>query len=264
MNYISKELRDEVGHPLPERGGGNGPHLTITPGDVEEAVHYMQFTGEIDLSELIFTAESGGTGIESFLDIAVFEVPPHCSSRNCDLSRYGVGALTHLNGVTFLGLCQSGRLVIDRNIFQGHHSQLMVPSAGPMPSNIIKSNGTFKVPVQNRNYNVMLANCNEKGRPVSVSGQVDFDFEENFTPITPRTVTILTFVALAICILFSALSIKIDRGTRADWEYRRFQSFEMLREEQARERLEQNDGNEGGTNDEESPEPEELRPASIA
>jgi hypothetical protein len=262
MNYINKNLWDEVEHRPPDRVVGNGPHLTISPGDVEEAVHYMQFTGDIDLSELVFTAESSGTGIESFLDIAAFEVPPHCSSHNCDLSQYGVGAQTHFNGVTFLGLCQSGRLVIDTNIFQGHHIQLMVPSDGPMPSHI-KSNGTFKVPVQNRNYNVMLANCNDQGRSVSVTGQVVFDFDENLTPITPKTLTVLTSVALAICLLFSALSIKIDRGTRADWEYRRFQNFEVLREGQARERLEQNDAEEGDTDAEESREHVELRPASI-
>jgi hypothetical protein len=252
MNYINQNLWEGVGHRAHERGGGKGPHLIITPGDVEEAVHYMQFTGDIDLSELTFTVETGGAGIESFLDIAVFEVPPHCSSHNCDLSRYGVGEVTHFNGVAFLGLCQAGRLVIDRNIFQGHHTQLMVPSEDPMPSNINKSDGTFKVPVQDRNYNVILANCNDKGRPVSVTGQVVFDFEESFTPVTPRTLIILTSVALAICLFFSALSIKIDRGTRADWEYRRFQNFGVLQEEQTQERLEGNYGNEGVTNDEES------------
>ena len=76
---------------------------------MEEAVHYMQFTGEIDLSELVFSAEGPSNGVQSFVDVAVFEVPSQCTSHNCDLSQFGVGALTHFNGVTFLNLCQSGR-----------------------------------------------------------------------------------------------------------------------------------------------------------
>jgi hypothetical protein len=269
MNFMRNKLRNRGGHRGTGRGGENGPHLTIPPGDVEEAVHYMQFTGEIDLSELTFTAESGGTGIESFLDVVVFEVPPHCTSHNCDLSRYGIGALTHFNGMEFLGLCQAGRLIIDNNIFQGFHTQLMIPSEGPMPSNIKKNSGTFKVPVPDKNFNVMLANCNDNGRPVSLTGQVVFDFEENFTPITPYSLTLLTSVALFVCLCFSCLSIKIDRGTRADWEYQRFQNVEILLEEQARGRLQQQQQQQPSENnadetDVESSEQQELRPASIA
>lgn len=266
MNYISDKLKNKGGHGSQADGGGNGPHLTITPGDVEEAVHYMKFTGSIDLSELYFTAESGGSGIETFLDIAVFEVPPHCTSNNCDLSRYGIGAETHFDGMTFVGMCQAGRLFIDRNIFEGYHTQLMIPSDGPMPATIKKGKAIFKVPVQDRNYNVMLANCNENGRSVSLTGQVVFDFEENLTPITFHTLTVLTSVALMVCLFFSCLSIKVDRGTRADWEYQRFQNVEVLREEEA-------GGNVSGSNttneeenatDEESSQELVLRPASIA
>ena len=109
MNYLRSKL------PRGKASGGSsgpalgGPHLTINPGSVEEAVHYMQFTGEIDLSELVFSAEGPSNGVQSFVDVAVFEVPSQCTSHNCDLSQFGVGALTHFNGVTFLNLCQSGR-----------------------------------------------------------------------------------------------------------------------------------------------------------
>ncbi|KAG7372102.1 hypothetical protein IV203_018245 [Nitzschia inconspicua] len=265
MNYVRNRFWNKGKTERPSKGDGNGPHLTITPGDVEEAVHYMQFTGKIDLTELSFTAESGGTGIESFLDVAVFEVPSHCSSHNCDLSRYGVGSMTHFNGMSYLSLCQAGRLFIDNNFFQGFHTQLMVPSEGPMPSNMKKTNGIFKVPIQNRNYNVMLANCNDNGRPVSLRGQVVFDFEENYTPITPRSLTVLTSVALMVCLLFSCLSIKIDRGTRAHWEYQRFQNVEISREEQIRERLQvYNSNSQDGETEVESSEHDELRPESIS
>lgn len=247
-----------------------GPHLTIAPGAVEEAVHLMQFAGDINLSELTFTAENHGMSVESFLDIVVFEVPPHCNSHNCDLSLYGIGTLTHFNGVSFLGLCQAGRLMIDHNIFQGHHTQLMVPSEGSMPSHIAKSSDRFTIPVQNRNYDVMIANCNGEGRRISLSGQVVFDFQNDIAPITPKSLALLTFVALSVCLMFTLLSIKIDRGTRADWEYRRVQNVEIQREESTRERSQrQHDGEEGGSTEESdeddiSSETTELRHVAIA
>ena len=92
----------------------NGPSIGIPPGQVKEDVHYMESRGAIDLSELRFYADeypqaahssldfgvqSNKTyeedqikdknvgGVETFVDIAVFEVPKHCTSRNCDLSK---------------------------------------------------------------------------------------------------------------------------------------------------------------------------------
>jgi hypothetical protein len=266
MNYLTSKLRTRQ----QQGGSGNGgvgptggPHLSIAPGAIEEAVHYMQFSGDIDLSELYFSAEGQGTGVESFVDIAVFEVPGHCTSHNCDLSQFGVGALTHFNGITFLNLCQAGRLMIDNNIFQGHHTQLMIPSEGPMPSHIKRSAGTFKVPIQNRYYDVMIANCNEHGRRIQLAGQVVFAFEDNLTPIlTARSLTILTTVAFAVCLVLSLLSIKIERGTRSDWEYQQFHNVEVEREEQERARL--RDENDSSEDSGEEPDQVELRPATVA
>ena len=103
----------------------NGPTIGINPGQVKEDVHYMEARGDIDLSHLRFYAEdyfketndhsdfnvqnnttiyrnedidSNSSennsittfgAIESFLDIVVFDVPEHCTSRNCDLSKVG-------------------------------------------------------------------------------------------------------------------------------------------------------------------------------
>ena len=95
----------------------NGPTIHLSPGQVKEDVHYMESRGSIDLSYLRFYSddysssqqnqieinksdavekesdinENSSYGSvqwkESFLDIAVFEVPEHCTSRNCDLSK---------------------------------------------------------------------------------------------------------------------------------------------------------------------------------
>ena len=182
-----------------DNADNNGPFLDISPGDVEEAVHYMKYTGEIDLSELRFVAdhsshqskeeeeeEEAAGGVQSFLDIAIFEVPEYCTSQNCDLSRFGVGEFTEINGMPFLGLCKNGRLIIDDNIFRGKHSQLMVPSQGSMPSHIKSGSATFKVPSPNRSYDVMIANCNDHGRHVHLTGgvvfSIDADDSLNITP----------------------------------------------------------------------------------
>jgi hypothetical protein len=99
----------------------NGPTIGIFPGQVKEDVHYMESKGSIDLSYLRFYADNNAKHthtafsfdlqsnkandekeeshidnnkfngsvaiIESFVDIAVFEVPQHCTSQNCDLSK---------------------------------------------------------------------------------------------------------------------------------------------------------------------------------
>lgn len=102
----------------------NGPTIGISPGQVKEDVHYMESSGDINLSYLRFYSDdmnyndqhslldfshhnnnrdniegihdinnnnndngNGGGSVESFVDIVVFEVPEHCTSRNCDLSK---------------------------------------------------------------------------------------------------------------------------------------------------------------------------------
>jgi len=227
-----------------------GNTIDIAPGQVEEAVHYMTQNGNIDLSFLRFQMKKryneggtsgnsqiqnygdnyGGTGNvdlhyhyhESFLDIAVFEVPEnHCTSRNCDLSKYGIGSLAHFKGSTYLNLCQAGRLVLDHNIYKGYHTQLMIPAReGSMP-NHVKNGGTFSVP-KNKYYEVMIANCNQSGQHVHVTGQVVFDFQENgyagSGELTNTTFALLVSLACMVFLTFSLLSVRINWGTRADFE----------------------------------------------
>jgi hypothetical protein len=113
----------------------------------------------------------------------------------------------------------------------------MIPSEGAMPAHI--KNAKFKVPLKNRSYDVMIANCNDVGRHVRFSGQVIFDFDDDPTTLSSLSIAILTSVAFCICLLFSLLSIKIYRGTRADWEYQQLRRFERMREEEERRRLQE-------------------------
>jgi len=266
-------------HPL-----HSGPMLNLPPGQVEEAVHYMSDSGFIDLSFLRFSSSSSslisgqqypqhtvindhnhndeksniqniqaqqqnGSGIESFLDIAVFEVPQHCTSRNCDLSKYGVGSLSHFQDATYLSLCQAGRLILDHNKFKGKHTQLMIPridSGTPMPDYITSKAGKFSFP-QKRYYEVMIANCNEKNeQTIHVTGQVVFDFVEyGSTPLTIRSLSILMSMAFCVFVILSMLAIRINCGTRSDfYSHHRRQSFFPIADSEI-----DNDDNDGDDSD---------------
>ena len=231
----------------------SGPKMDIKPGQVEEAVHYMSMNGAIDLSELYFEAlgvdefgndidpissssssqsnerhhpqqpqhfvdNSNRTVKESFLDIAVFEVPERCTSRTCDLSRYGVGKLTYVSGMKYLNLCSGGRLNIDPETFRGYHTNLMVPQNGPMPHKV--RYGKVVVPAPNRNYEVMVANCNDYGRKVRLTGQVIFDFDSDpAVQLDSTSLAVLTLIALSVCMIFSACSIRIRWGNGNGTDY---------------------------------------------
>mmetsp|Transcript_10558 Transcript_10558/g.20874 ORF Transcript_10558/g.20874 Transcript_10558/m.20874 type:complete len:325 (+) Transcript_10558:107-1081(+) len=168
-----------------------------------------------------YNNDGGSSRIESFLDIAVFEVPEHCTSRNCDISKFGVGSLSHFNGMSYLTLCQAGRLKLDHNLFKGHHTQLMVPIEGPMPDQVKQyRSAKFSVP-KNKHYEVILANCHQRGRNVCVSGQVVFDLmggNTMFNNLTAKSVTILTSVAVMVFFALTILAVRVNRGTRSDFE----------------------------------------------
>lgn len=139
--------------------------------------------------------------------------------------QFGIGSLTHMNGVSYLSLCRAGRLELDHNIFDGHHTQLMIPSEGPMPDRIKQNkHSKFSMP-QDRHYEVMLANCHERGRRVHVMGQVVFNLVDSdaiVENLTSESSTILGLVAFAVFALLTILAIRINWGTRADFEQQRY------------------------------------------
>ena len=71
--------------------------------------------------------------VDSYIDIVVLEVPKYCSTTHpCDLSKYGVGQMQHLDqnpAMEFLSLCDAttGRLRIDKEKFRGYRTQLYIP-----------------------------------------------------------------------------------------------------------------------------------------
>lgn len=228
MNFIRDQISKwkRGGDASTDKDSYAGPKVYINAGQIQEAAHYMPFLGAIDLSELTFSAfpypdseTYEDFGVESFLDIAVFPVPDHCTSRTCDLSELGVGFQTVYDGITFLNLCQGGRLWLDLSKFQGLHASLMVPMEGSMPEHIKK--GKLEVSEKNQNFEVMIANCNPNGRRISLSGQVVFEIgDDPLVSLSLVSELKLTLVALAVCLFFSLFSIRVRMGTQADHNYR--------------------------------------------
>jgi len=82
----------------------------------------------------------------------------------------------------------------------------------------------FSMP-KNHHYEVMLANCNEKGRHIHVTGQVVFDLvdtESTVNNLTAESLTILVSVAFLVFTLLTILAIRINWGTRSDFEHNQY------------------------------------------
>jgi hypothetical protein len=78
----------------------------------------------------------------------------------------------------------------------------------------------FSMPKE-RNYEVLLANCHEKGRHIHVVGQVVFDLVNTDTVVnnlTAGSMTILVSVAFMVFAFLTIVVIRINWGTRADFE----------------------------------------------
>eukprot|EP00536_Pseudo-nitzschia_multiseries_P018272 jgi/Psemu1/70493/estExt_Genemark1.C_23270002 len=176
--------------------------------------------------------------VESFVDIAVFQVPQHCTSQNCDLSKFGIGSLSRFGGtssLSYLNLCEGNRLKLDHDLFTGHHAQLVVPTEGRMPNQIHNNNrffdfnfvgSGFSVPTSGQHYEVLLANCDPNGKTIRVRGRVVFDLlddRDDENQILPAgagagAIAILVGVAALVFAILSVLAVRVNRGTRSDFE----------------------------------------------
>ena len=202
----------------------NGYSIVLEPGQIEEAVHFMQGRGTIDLSDLSFFAfpreETGSqTNSTSYVDIAIFPLPKGCSGgEKCDLSDLGVGKRETFDGISFLDLCHEGRLRLDTGIYKGHHAYIKVPNTGKMAKSVEYSQ--LAAEHGQRDYEVMIANCNLSGRKIRIQGQVLFDFSKDQHP---KTNTLTPFpghplVSISVFLFFTVCFVRIRFTTRAAYE----------------------------------------------
>lgn len=70
-----------------------------------------------------------------------------------------------------------------------------------------------------KHYEVMLANCHLQGRKIRVSGQVVFDLvDDDVYSLTKESLTVLISVAAVVFVVFTILTVRVNMGTRADFE----------------------------------------------
>lgn len=134
--------------------------------------------------------EDGGTDV----DIAIFRLPRKCvhSKAGCNWPELGVGKISDDGSLRWccsqeaidLGLCNDqdngfGRLIIDKNLFQGVRRFVSVPREGPMNKTVryghVEEN-------QSGTYVVLYANCNERGREVYVKGESVWKSKHGYLP----------------------------------------------------------------------------------
>ncbi len=89
------------------------------------------------------------------------------------------------NDAIALGYCKSGsdtygRLIIDSKKFTGQHRFLDVPTNGTWQGSV--KYGKFEVARDSGRYILILANCNDEGRDVNVTGEYTWKSRHGFLP----------------------------------------------------------------------------------
>ena len=103
-------------------------------------------------------------------------------------------------------MCQAnqyGRLIVDAANFAGQHRFLNVPSAGEMRTPQLKY-GKFEEK-ENGKYVLVMANCNDEGRTVEVTGKAKWVSRHGYLP--GDLFGLMYFFALLTCVYFVILMI---------------------------------------------------------
>ena len=125
------------------------------------------------------------------VDVVSFMLPGHCASSRsgCDWTELGVGArhgddlrwcCTH--DAIAIGMCNEkedyGRLIVTSD-FQGMRRSIKVPHTGPMKKKLNKDYFQFN---ESGRYVVVLANCDDAGRNITVSGKAIWKSSHGYLP----------------------------------------------------------------------------------
>jgi len=165
-------------------------------------IHYsdgfLEAPGYIDLSNLKFVSLRLGSGsnqtfVDSTVDIAFFHLPSTCASSKdgCDWSKLGIGASDDKGNLRWccsensqeLGFCEEksqGRLIVNADSFTGQHRFIDVPASGALITNL--KYGKLEEPLYSGKYVLVVANCNDDGRDVTITGDYVWKSVHGFLP----------------------------------------------------------------------------------
>lgn len=83
-----------------------------------------------------------------------------------------------------MGLCSGtayGRLILDGEIFDGKHRLITIPASGEY-DNYLKYGKFEEKKGTSGKYAIILANCNDEGRPVIVEGEMEWKSKHGYLP----------------------------------------------------------------------------------
>lgn len=133
-------------------------------------------------------------GANSVVELLFFHQPADCekTKAGCDWPKLGVGARDNIGTVRYcctedaivLGICEQdrkGRVIINESTYTGEIRPVLVPSSG---SDALK----IESPIMDTNkagtgtYTLVLANCDDYGRSVLISGQYVWKSKGGYLP----------------------------------------------------------------------------------
>lgn len=134
-----------------------------------------------------------GTGVTQ-LDIAILHLPGECANTRsgCEWTELGIGATSADGDVRWccssdaveLGLCEGGpkygSMIVNNTLFKGSHRYVEIPPTGQMKDGI--RYGKIEEPTKSGRYIVILANCNDQGREVLVTGSTVWKSAHGYLP----------------------------------------------------------------------------------
>ena len=129
----------------------------------------------------------------TFVDFVAFRLPDSCANTiaGCDWPSLGIGA-KHDDGTlrwccspdaVALGLCKGGddlgRLIVDQGKLPGKKRQIPIPNSGDIAKTV--NNGLIDE-AESGNYVLIMANCNDAGRDVLITGEAAYKSVHGYLP----------------------------------------------------------------------------------
>lgn len=151
--------------------------------------------------------------------------PSNCAKtkQGCDWTELGIGS-SDTNGnlrwccsedAVSLGLCstsQVGRMIVNADKFKGEHRFVNVPEKGEFRGSV--SNPVMSTHSGSGQYTLLLANCNDYGRDVEISGISVWKSKDGYLPgdlFDEWHFEIFLFICYIILLVWYSYSMKINK-----------------------------------------------------